>query len=131
MRISDWSSDVCSSDLGLKQATSLKLETGRDFLLKPLLAGIFHSLEARYLQLRGGAREQLRKAYLDQLLGYDRPRLFRLVQGPAKHREAGILSDIPDAFEGVIRGVSPEGRLLVETNGCIQSFDKKEIEFLF
>src|SRR3546814_20683560 len=97
MRISDWSSDVCSSDLGLKQATSLKLETGRDFLLKPLLAGIFHSLEARYLQLRGGAREQLRKAYLDQLLGYDRPRLFRLVQGPAKHREAGILSDIPDA----------------------------------
>src|SRR3546814_5488147 len=41
---------------GLKQATSLKLETGRDFLLKPLLAGIFHSLEARYLQLRGGAR---------------------------------------------------------------------------
>src|SRR3546814_15921811 len=93
---------------GLKQATSLKLETGRDLLLKPLLAGIFHSLEARYLQFRGGARSQLSKVYMDQVLGYDRTRPLRLDQGPAKHRAAGRFSDIPDACERVIPGASPE-----------------------
>lgn len=101
---------------GLDQATSLKREVKREFSRKELLRSLCSFIEARYLQLKGGARDALKSAYLAHLLAYNQQQLFR----------AG-----PEQFEGTITGVSPEGRLLVMTAGQVRSFDKKEIRFIF
>lgn len=101
---------------GLGRATSLKRETSRELSRKALLQSLCSSIEARYLQLKGGARDTLKSDYLTRLLAYNQQQLF---------------TTGPEQFEGTITGVTPEGRLLVTTAGRVRSFDKKEIQFIF
>src|SRR3546814_2233336 len=70
MRISDWSSDVCSSDLGLQAGTQVVL----DLVPGPLVLRLFlapHHFPGRSMALEFG----------DQLLARERIQLFHADQG--------------------------------------------------
>src|SRR3546814_5709215 len=61
MRISDWSSDVCSSDLHIDQEL-LALNAGKPYSMMQTTAALDGSLPARVTQLHG-AIAQLRQAH--------------------------------------------------------------------
>lgn len=96
------------------KATSLKLQTGKDYDLKTELEALLHSVEARYLQLREGKADQLKADYLNLL--YRKDEYHQFVAGQS-------------IFSGAVRGVDELGRLLVETTTGTQTFNLKEISF--
>ncbi len=96
-----------------ERATSLLLEgisVDRDTVLMRVCEQFEHYL----LRLKQG--ENLRDLYFQHLLGYRETRTF----------EAQGLR-----FQGSIRGISPEGLLLVESEHSKKKFDIKEITFCF
>ncbi|TCS90091.1 BirA family biotin operon repressor/biotin-[acetyl-CoA-carboxylase] ligase [Anseongella ginsenosidimutans] len=135
---------------GLPRATSLMRETNTALPLEPLLGLLCQSIEARFLQLKGGGRKDLKESYLRHLLGYGKKQLFR--SGPGREQQvAGSQPAAPQSaverplpgpgeskpgtsemepFEGVITGITHEGKLLVETETGLLTFEKKEIVFL-
>lgn len=104
---------------GLPDATSLRREKNTVFPLDALLTHLCQTVEARFLQLKGGARQALKEDYLRHLLGYGRKRLY--YSGPAAEQMQET------SFEGIITGVTHEGKLLIETEGVIRAFNKKEV----
>lgn len=97
-------------------ATSLALAAGHEFSLAALLQKLIPKLEGRYLQLRRGDRQALRKEYLSRLYWLGEMHTFR---------SAG------QEFSGKIIGVDQWGHLAV----CLPTeelryFRIKEIEFL-
>jgi BirA family biotin operon repressor/biotin-[acetyl-CoA-carboxylase] ligase len=78
---------------------------------------LLENLERRYLQLRDGPVEALAEEYRASLYRLDQPASFvRTADG--------------SVFTGLIRGVTPEGRLRVESGAGEERFDLKEIRFL-
>lgn len=117
---------------GLPGATSVKKETGNLVPLETYLAALCQSVEARYLQLKGwqlkgGRSNGLKEAYLRHLLGYGQKRLFRLPPVAAEEKRQG---EPRESFEGIITGVSPEGKLLLQCGGVLRAFGQKEISFV-
>ncbi len=103
----------------LPNPSSLKLATQQgDYDLNLLLGNLCQRLEQRYLQLKSN-NKTLDKDYLAQLLGYQEWRNFALPQASQT------------ALKGKITGVSPEGKLQLETLAHPLEFDLKEIKFLF
>ena len=99
------------------RATSLRLETGKSFLLPSLLPDLLQSLEQDYLRLRAGQYEHIRNDYQNALLGFGEKRLFR---------ENG------ETFEGIVKGVTVSGRLCIQKkNGLYKEYDIKEVEWLW
>ena len=97
-------------------AVSLKLITGQTFNLKQLTENLLESLEKRYLELQEKSWSQLQQEYWSQLLGFGEYRLYEL---------AG------NVIQGKITGTDVYGRLLLDTDKGMQTFDLKEIKFLF
>lgn len=105
----------------LTQATSLAIATRQQYDLEILLARLCENIEGYYLQLQAkssDSKKKLEQAYLDSLLGYQAWRNYQLPQ----HQTT---------FRGKITGVSPTGKLQVETEAHPLEFDLKEIKFLF
>ncbi len=100
----------------LPNPTSLALETAQTYDLETLTADLCLSIEQRYLQLKRGDHESLRRDYLQRLYRYGQPAHFRIPDGPA--------------FRGVISGVAESGHLLVEYDGRVAAFALKEIQFV-
>lgn len=96
--------------------TSLFLETGKLYDLKEARMELCHSVEKRYLLLRSGQYEAIKNDYLTHLYRYREEALYNTADG-------GI-------FTGRITGVTETGRLLIEDDAGIRSFDFKEIEFV-
>ncbi|NEU09170.1 biotin--[acetyl-CoA-carboxylase] ligase [Flavihumibacter sp. R14] len=98
----------------VKNVTSFRKILHTYYDLNQLKNEICRSVEARYLQLKAGKKESLRKDYLDNLylLNQQASYIFR-------DREV----------EGRITGISPEGFLLLETAEGVEQFGLKEIEF--
>jgi BirA family biotin operon repressor/biotin-[acetyl-CoA-carboxylase] ligase len=97
-------------------ATSLCLESKKEYDLKEVLQSFCEHMEARYLQLRSGQLEQLKQNYLK--------RLYRLGQW-----EEYVAGD--EIIKGCIRGVNNDGRLLLEReSGIITDLGIKEIRFV-
>ncbi|UJP65020.1 biotin--[acetyl-CoA-carboxylase] ligase [Mongoliitalea daihaiensis] len=71
-------------------------------------------IEWNYIRLKRGEIRMLKNSYLKNLLNYQQRQLF---------------SD-GDVFEGVITGVTEDGKLLVNKKGEIQSYGFKEIQYL-
>jgi BirA family transcriptional regulator, biotin operon repressor / biotin---[acetyl-CoA-carboxylase] ligase len=99
----------------LDTATSLKLVSGIEFNLSDTLSLLLQSLEQRYLKLRTGSSDELKRDYLSVLFGVGQIRNF---------------SDKYGKFAGVIQGVSAEGKLLINCDNEVKSFNLKEITFL-
>ena len=99
----------------LPNATSLFLETNKEYDLKLLLHDVLDHLKSEFDLLATGDRESLKKEYLQYLFGKDELRWFKI--GDEKK-------------QGIIRGVDFSGALLVKFNDGIKKFHDKEIEFL-
>lgn len=98
-------------------ATSLALETGREFPLYELLENLCQQVEKHYLQLKNSQNQSLfQENYLTHLYRYNELAQFRRADG--------------SVFTGKIKGISPLGKLLVAQDDNIEDFDIKEISFV-
>jgi BirA family biotin operon repressor/biotin-[acetyl-CoA-carboxylase] ligase len=98
------------------KATSIYQILQKDVNLMSLLAEICSALESLYLQLRTGKLSQLTERYIKKL--------YQLNIAASYQQKNG------EVFEGIIRGVSSTGLLLMEVNGKAFEFNFKEITFL-
>ena len=99
----------------LVNPTSLKRLTGRMFDPVTFLESLCRRIETLLPSLETAeGRERLREAYAMDLFQKDRPAPYR-----------DFLSG--EQFTGVIRGITPEGLLRVETEGAERTFGFKEI----
>jgi BirA family transcriptional regulator, biotin operon repressor / biotin---[acetyl-CoA-carboxylase] ligase len=96
------------------RATSLKLETSKEFNLNLELHSLLQALEVRYLQLREGNVEKLRQDYLQKLYRLGEQHEFKTQQ---------------ELLQGSIESVDEQGRLLLKTEAGSKAFDLKEISF--
>jgi BirA family transcriptional regulator, biotin operon repressor / biotin---[acetyl-CoA-carboxylase] ligase len=97
------------------KATSLSIVTGKTMDLEAVADLLFECLEQRYLQLRAGGHV-LRQTYLQHLWQFGTIATYR------RTKDNSI-------FEGVITGISPEGRLVVTTETGVEVFDLKAIAY--
>ncbi len=96
-------------------ATSLSLVAQHDFTLQETFALLLSHLESRYLMLRNGHLDVLKRDYLQNL--------FQL-------NEVANYLHSDQQFTGIIRGVDAWGKLIIETEQGVKSFDLKEVSFL-
>jgi len=99
-----------------QKATSIALETGRNFNLNHLQDALFENLERRYLQLRAGQREALYKEYTAALYRINEVASYALPDG--------------QVFTATQRGVDESGRLLLETSFGLEKFEVKGVVFV-
>ena len=97
-----------------RKATSLKLCSGNQFNIKEVLSLLLEQVKKRYLSLYK-ASSGLHQEYLDALYGYGIPQNFQ---------------DKEESFLGVILGVLPNGKLQLNKNGKLKTYDIKELTFL-
>jgi BirA family transcriptional regulator, biotin operon repressor / biotin---[acetyl-CoA-carboxylase] ligase len=95
---------------------SLQQITGKEMDLFALLSSICFCMEKRYLQLRSGDFETIRKNYLENLYQFMEDHLYKDATGRL--------------FKGRIVDVLPDGRLLLVHDKGEQSFGMKEIQFI-
>ncbi len=98
------------------RAVSMRNAARQAFDLEDTLHELLAHLEATYLQLRAGQTDGLRQQYLGALYALGQPKLFRVGEA---------------VREGVIRGVDPTGRLVVDMEGQPHPFGFKEIAFVW
>jgi BirA family transcriptional regulator, biotin operon repressor / biotin---[acetyl-CoA-carboxylase] ligase len=97
----------------LGTATSLKRISGKEFYLKDVMYTLSFFTEKRYLKLKSGKIDSIRKDYLDKLLGYQTWLNYKVKD---------------ELITGKIVGLSNTGLLQVEhKNGEIKAYDLKEI----
>lgn len=97
-----------------QRATSVIQILQKDVPLMDIMAKIFIFMEKYYLILRAGKYSILQNDYLARLYNFNIPALYK---------QDGAF------FEGTIKGVEDGGRLTVDTNEGLKSFNFKEIEF--
>lgn len=99
----------------LRNATSVKMITGKKNDIEPLLESFLNYLEAEYLLLKALRFTDLYERYMENLLFYNEERVY---------------GAYGDAFTGSIKAVSPEGKLIMETSTGQRAFAFKEVEFM-
>jgi BirA family biotin operon repressor/biotin-[acetyl-CoA-carboxylase] ligase len=97
-------------------ASSMRVLSGREYVVSELRDLLIQKLENRYDQLKSGDSELIDKQYLN--------RLFRL-------NKESLFSKGDQEFSGVIRGVSEMGELMVETNVGITNYGFHEIKIQY
>ncbi|MDN5205182.1 biotin--[acetyl-CoA-carboxylase] ligase [Fulvivirgaceae bacterium BMA10] len=95
-------------------ASSLGNITGSELNLSELFNNLVVHIEKRYLELRAQKFDHLRAQYLNNLYWYQEEHVF----------------SNGNYFKGIILGVDSGGRLMIETQGTVKSFDIKEIKFI-
>ncbi len=102
----------------LPQAGSMKTVTGRDFDLEKVLKIVLPELEKDFLQLSEENSEAILSRYQNQLFRRLVPSTFKLPGG--------------QLFTGMIMGVTPSGKLLVQKDEEeITEFDLKEVSLCY
>ncbi|MBI2280704.1 MAG: biotin--[acetyl-CoA-carboxylase] ligase [Bacteroidetes bacterium] len=96
-------------------ATSLAFLTKKEFELEHLLNELLKCIEVRYLQLKANKYTLIKLEYLKVLFGYQKP-LHYVVNN--------------QRVTGIIKGISPTGKLQVEINSHLKEFDLKEISLV-
>jgi BirA family transcriptional regulator, biotin operon repressor / biotin---[acetyl-CoA-carboxylase] ligase len=96
------------------KATSLKQETGKDYILENELQLLLQAIEVRYVQLREGKINLLENDYLINLYRKGELHGFNTMDGVLK---------------GMIEGVDQRGRLVLQTSEGKRFYDLKEISF--
>ncbi len=102
-------------EYGAGNPTSIFIEKGKTFELDKVLEILCSTLEKRYLMLKSGKQELLKEEYYKYLYRKDLLSEFKKKDG--------------SLFQGIIRGIGPEGKLIVENKGVMESFYFKEISF--
>jgi len=99
----------------LKRVSSLSKILHAYVDLMELLEKVCHNIEVQYMRLRAGKFKELLALYLDNLYKYNKISTYKANNS---------------VFQGQIKGVSDEGKLLIEREGNLHSYGLKEIEFL-
>ena len=107
--------NVNQKDFSYPSATSLYKITGRQYDLQEILEGVGYAIEKRYLQLKFGETDLIRRDYLQHLLGFGTERLY----------------DDGELFNGRITDVLDNGLLEVERNDGVKYYNFKELKFIF
>lgn len=102
------------------KATSVHQITGKYYPLEKLMESLLEHIEKRYLELRAKKINSLKQEYLQSLYWYQEEHLFASVNKEGE--------EMP--FSGEIIGISPEGRLAINTQNGVQYFGLKEVKFL-
>ena len=97
--------------------TSFQLETGQSYVLFELQFELFKCIEQWYLQLRSNNHNHIQQNYLDHLY---------LFEEEAYYQRAADKS----IFKGMISGITPTGKLVIEHDGRREMFANKEVEFI-
>jgi len=108
--------NVNQSYFDLTTATSIKLEKGQSYPLQEILFSFIGSFNLFYDQLMSSRLQDIEDLYKRNLLGYEQKRIFEDERGE---------------FLGMIRGVDPNGKLRMEVNGVEQTYDLKQLRFIF
>ncbi|WP_131538200.1 biotin--[acetyl-CoA-carboxylase] ligase [Pedobacter nototheniae] len=98
-----------------RRAVSLLQIIKKETPLEIILEKIFVYIEKYYLNLREGKYDFLQSNYLTRLYNFNIPAIYK---------QNG------EVFEGIIKGVEDNGRLIMETEKGITIFNFKEIEFI-
>ncbi|WMX15861.1 MULTISPECIES: biotin--[acetyl-CoA-carboxylase] ligase [unclassified Aureispira] len=101
----------------LPNPTSLFLETNIRQDTYQLIGLFCEYLEQRYLQLKAEQHDLLNQDYLQTLYAYQEWRTYQDAKTKA-------------TFQGKIVGISPEGRLQIQTNQQIVAYSFKEVVFM-
>ena len=96
-------------------ASSLALETGRQFDRNEMAETLLEALMRRYRELENGELGTLRNDYLEHLYLLN---------------EAGEFLSGDEQFTGIIRGLNEPGELIVERNGTNHHYAFQEIKYL-
>ncbi len=96
--------------------TSLKIISGKNYLIEDLLKELCSTLEKRYLELRNDAFDQIKQVYQQSLYRYQEIARYRVKSG--------------ETFEAQILGTSPKGELILEKKGQLYSYVNKEVEYV-
>ena len=97
------------------RATSVKDMLGYDVDRTDVLNTLLRNIEARYLMLKNGAFDEMRRDYLQSLYWKDESHLFEA---------------FGEEFVGTIVGVDPTGKLEVSRGQELLIFDFKEVKYL-
>ncbi|TAE42236.1 MAG: biotin--[acetyl-CoA-carboxylase] ligase [Runella slithyformis] len=107
--------NVNQLDFENPHAASLASLTHQTYDLEAVLVELLVKIEESYLLLRNGHYNQLKMRYLRNLYRYQEKHLF---------------CQNDTTFEGIIVGVSEEGKLAVQVNNDLKYFELKEISHL-
>jgi BirA family transcriptional regulator, biotin operon repressor / biotin---[acetyl-CoA-carboxylase] ligase len=100
----------------LPNATSLKLETQKAYILEEMLEKLCIFVEQRYLQLKNRSFDKLHNEYLDKLYRMGEDAIYQYPNG--------------EYFSGRIIGVGDNGKLTLLTKSGVENFDVKEVKFV-
>lgn len=104
-------------DASLPNPASMASVTGNLFHLDSVFSDLCAAIELRYLQLQSVDRKNIKTQYESALYQKDKVSRFEALGNGA-------------LFNGIIRGVGPEGRLRVETSEGLRDFDLKEVRLV-
>lgn len=96
-------------------ATSIKQILQKDYSLKDILSEICKHVEAYYLHLKAGRIDFVKNIYLSRLYWLNKE---------------GQFQSNGEVFTGMIKNVTDNGLLIVESNGKEEAYNLKEIKFL-
>ena len=100
----------------LPHASSLKLEAAQEFQLDNVLETILNAFESLPYQLKSRKLEHWRLSYEEVLFKKDKMAVFS--------------TEKASAFNGIIRGVTNNGLLKLETDNGVSIYDLKEVKML-
>lgn len=107
--------NVNQTHFAIDSATALHTILDGEQDLEAILEDILVHLEARYLQLRQGDLTALKEDYLSAMHWRNEKHVFRVQER---------------LIDGIIRGIDAIGKLTIETEGSLMSFDIKEISYV-
>jgi BirA family biotin operon repressor/biotin-[acetyl-CoA-carboxylase] ligase len=97
-----------------RQATSMAQVAGHEFDLNEVLEDLLARIEARWLAMRAGRRDQIERDYLQNLFGYQ------------EKIELEIGGEIELRY---LAGVDPHGRLALQKGQKLEYYNIKEVRF--
>ncbi len=97
-------------------ASSLKLKTDLHYNLENILEELLNFIDKEYLAYKTNLKKQLHSDYLDNLFRFNELNYFE-IKG--------------EKIEAIITGIDESGKLILNINNLKQSFDLKEVKFLF
>ena len=98
----------------IPKATSLSLQLNRNFILEEIQENLLNSIKNRLNAYRTGL--DMKEEYLNSLFQKDKITVF----------ETKL-----QRFNGIIRGVTERGELIIETESSFKRFSLKDIKMLF
>lgn len=107
--------NVNQQEFPIATATSMSMVSKMGFQLPDVLDALLEKIEARYLQLKSGQFDSLRRHYLDNLYWRNEQHEFEA---------NGSL------FKGTIRDIDAAGKLMVEVDGQTKWYEVKGIKFV-